>query len=455
MAPVTAFAVHDPYDYLEGLGNYLQSEAVQGAIPPVNNSPQKPPLGLRTERISGSSFVAPRDHSYQTWLYRACSSLEHSDFSPLELTAGYGPASPTNLNHVTPNSYHWDFMPTPSSADWVSGQQLLGRSGEPQKKEGLAMWVFSVTQDMPERQVFSSLDGEMLVIPQSGALDIQTELGRLLVRQSEMAVIPRGVRYRVTLPNQSPCRGYICELSQGHFRLPDLGVVGSTGLANIRDFQVPVAYVDDKENFLSQEKQKKEEEWTIVSRLVGKPWYCTQNHTPFDVAGWHGTCYPYKYDLGRFCALGNVRFDEHDPSLYTVLTARNHGAEPSTAVVDFAVVPPRWSVAQDTLWVPYFHRNTMQEFYAPIISLQDPRHPLNGATNQFRPFAAGVMNCMSTHGPAERDLLSEQERDTTRPAKLNDEGVMILLLEMDRPLILSDWAHGCVELNMQKHAGKL
>lgn len=400
--------------------------------------------------------MAPREHSYQTWLYRLNSSLVHSDYQPLELTGGYKSPSPTNLNHLTPNSCLWSNPPVPETANWVNGQQLMGKSGEPQRKEGVAIWAFSVTDSMPDKQVFSSLDGDVLIIPQSGALDIQTELGRMIVRQSEVAVIPRSVRYRVTLPNNKPCRGFVCELHQGHFRLPDLGVIGSTGLANIRDFQVPKAHINDNvRSHLESQTSPAREEWGVVSRLVGKLWHCTQDHTPFDVAGWHGTCYPYKYDLGRFCALGNTRFDHHDPSLFTVLTARNHGAEPSTAVVDFAVIGPRWGVAQDTLWVPYFHRNTMQEIFGPIVSVQDPEHPLNGNTNQFRPFAAGIMNCMSTHGPGESELLAERERDTSQPAKLSDDGVMLFLLETDRPLVLSDWAHGCVGLNPQKNSSKL
>lgn len=357
-------------------------------------------------------------------------------------------------------------MPVPKEAHWTNGQQLVGRTGEPHKKDGMSAWVFSVTHNMPEKEVFSSLDGDVLIVPQSGALDIQTELGRLLVRQNEIAVIPRSVRYRVTLPQGRPARGYICELHQGHFRLPELGVIGSTGLANVRDFQIPTAFVDgpvrdqiQTEAGPGQEQGQQEEPWTVVSRLAGKLWRCAQAHTPFDVAGWHGTCYPYKYDLGRFCPLGNVAFDEHDPSLFTVLTARHHGAEASTAVVDFAVVPPRWMASADTLWIPYYHRNIMQEFYAPIVAVQDPAHPLNSPIgshrNGFAPFAAGVHGCMSTHGPAEEDFRAERARDTSKPAMMGNEGVSVMLMETDRPLVLSDWAAGCALPNTQKLSGKL
>lgn len=434
----------------------IRSEAIPGAVPVAINSPQKPPFGLRTERISGSSFVTPRDQSYHTFLYRLNSSLIHSNFEPLHVTTGYGSPSPTSLDNVTPNSAFWGAFPVPKESDWVSGQQLLGRNGEPQRKEGMALWIFSVTSDMPERQVYSSLDGESLIIPQSGALDIQTELGRLLVRQNEVAVIPRNVRYRVVLPQNKPCRGYICELYQGHFRLPDLGIIGTSGLANVRDFQIPTAFIDDEvASHVHANTKPAKTEWTIVSRLLGKLWHCTQAHTPFDVAGWHGTNYPYKFDLGRFSPLGNVAFDHHDPSLFTMLTARNHGAAPSTAVVDFAIIPPRWFAAQDTLALPYFHRNTMQEFYAPIVTNQDPDFPLNGNTNEFRPFAAGLHGCMTTHGPMEEEFQAARAKDMSTPTRLDDLGVNVFLLETDRPLVLSDWAFQCVQLNHFNKSGNL
>lgn len=425
-------------------------------IPVAINSPQKPPFDLRTERISGSSFVAPREQSYQTFLYRLNSSLVHSDFKPLSIPDGYGTPSPTSLDNVTPNSIYWASLPVPKTADWVNGQQLIGKNGEPQKKQGMALWVFSVTQSMSPRQVYSSLDGDCLIIPQAGTLDIQTELGKLLVRQNEIVVIPRSVRYRITLPENKPCRGYICELYEGHFRLPDLGVIGSTGLANIRDFQVPTAYLDeDLASKIRSNSRPAEKEWTIVSRLVGKLWHCTQKHSPFDVAGWHGTSYPYKFDLGRFSTLGNVRFDHHDPSLFTALTARDHGAEPSTAIVDFAVLAPRWFAAEGTMQLPYFHRNTMQEFYGPIISNSHPKFPLNKETNKFIPFAAGLNGCMGTHGPDEEELKAAREREGSKPIKADDLGVTVFLLETDKPLILSEWASKCAELNHYKKAGKL
>ena len=334
--------------------------------------------------------MAPRDHNLQTFMYRVVSSLDHQPFEPLEDETPS--KAPTFLS---PNSHMWPHFPVDKTADWVSSQRLLARNGDPATKTGLGIWVWSVCQDMKPRTAFSSIDGDLLIIPQAGALDIQTELGKLLVRQNEIAVIPRGVRYRVTLP-AGPARGFSCELYQGHFRLPDLGPIGSTGLANVRDFQIPVASFDGQLKDGVAVANDAGAAHTIVTRQNGRLWHCQQSHTPFDVVAWHGTSYPYKYDLARFCVMGNLLFDEHDPCLYTVLTAPAHG-EPGNAVVDFAIIPPRWMVAEDTFRLPYFHRNTMCEFFGPIINNQDKDYPFNGGAN-FKPFGAGLHGSNVTHG---------------------------------------------------------
>ncbi|KAF2160706.1 hypothetical protein M409DRAFT_70243 [Zasmidium cellare ATCC 36951] len=430
MPPFTEFAVKEKYTYLHGFDSYHETEAIPGASPLVNNSPQKPSYGLRTERISGTSFTAPREQLMQTWMYRANPSLDHSKFEPIQ----GAPAVPSN---VTPDSYMWPTFPGDDQADWTK-QKLLARNGDPMAKTGTGIWVFNIAKDMAPRTAFSSLDGDCLIIPQAGALDIQTELGKLLVRQNEIAVIPRGIRYRITLP-AGPARGYICELFQGHYKLPDLGAIGSTGLANVRDFQIPKAYFEGQLH-QGTAYANDEGEWTIISRLAGRLWSCTQNSTPFDVAAWHGTNYPYKYDLGRFCVLENAAFDEHDPSLYVVLTAPTY-AEPGHGVVDFAYVPPRWKTSEDTLWIPYYHRNAMSEFFGPIITSQDPKHPLNVASknNEFAPFAAGLNGCLTPHGASEEEFQKASNQDL-KPRKDMNEGMSIFLLETYLPLYVSDWA---------------
>ena len=436
---MTDFAVKDPNTYLSGFGSYHQSEAFPGANPAVINSPQKPPYGLRTERISGSSFTAPREQNLQTWLYRSTSSLAHSEFVECE------DAQPGK--HLTPNAYSWPAFELPGGQDWTR-QKLIGRNGDPASKTGLAVWVFSIERNMPERTAYSSLDGDCLIIPQAGALDIQTELGKLIVRQNEIAVIPRGVRYRVTLP-AGPTRGYICEVFEGHFQLPALGAIGSTGLANVRDFQIPVASYDGVLAADGKVAMANNAEWEIRSRLNGRLWKCDQDHTPFDVAAWHGTFYPFKYDLARFCHLGNAVFDEHDPSLFVVLTVPTH-REPGTAVLDFAVISERWQTGENTLWIPYYHRNTMSEFYGPIIANQDPSFPFTkGAA--FLPFAAGLNGSMATHGASEEDYERASSQDTSVPKKQMVDGLSIFLLETEMPLLLTDWAYnGAVKNFRQK-----
>ncbi|ORY66112.1 homogentisate 1,2-dioxygenase [Pseudomassariella vexata] len=429
MTPVTKFAVKEKYQYLEGFGSYHQSEAFPGANPLVNNSPQKPPYGLRTERISGSSFTAPRDHNLQTFMYRQTSSLKHSKFVPYNNKSTANPPS-----YLSPNSSLWPSVPVDPDADWLT-QTLLAQNGDAATKTGLAIWLFSIAQSMKPNVAFSSLDGDCLIIPQAGTLNIQTELGKLLVRQNEICVIPRGIRYCVTLP-AGPARGYMCELFQGHFRLPELGPIGSTGLANIRDFQIPTACFDGE--LKGDVAVANNTEYTIISRQAGRLWFCTQDHTPFDVAAWHGTFYPYKYDLARYCVMGNLLFDEHDPSLYTLLSAPSN-REPGTNVVDFAIIPPRWMVAEDTLRLPYFHRNTMSEFFGLIANVQDPEHGLNGGGQEFRPFVAGLHGCMTTHGAVEADF-QRATKSTLKPEKLGTEGLTVFLLETELPLYLSDWA---------------
>ena len=140
-----------------------------------------------------------------------------------------------------PNQLRWDPFDFDHNVDWVRGIHLVAGAGDPTMKTGLAIYVFAAGKDMG-KEAFYSADGDFLIVAQHGVLDIQTELGRLLVRANEIRVIPRGIRYHVKLP-EGPARGYICEIFSGHFQLPELGPIGSNGLANVRDFQIPTANV--------------------------------------------------------------------------------------------------------------------------------------------------------------------------------------------------------------------
>ncbi|PMD41638.1 homogentisate 1,2-dioxygenase [Hyaloscypha variabilis F] len=429
--PVTKFSVPEKYKYLEGFGGYHQSEAIPGANPIGANSPQLPPFFLSTERISGTSFTAPRASNLQTWLYRVHPSLSHSDFTPLPSSR----SSSEEQFHLTPNALRWNDFPTTPNQDFLSSQKVIAQSGDPSKKEGLAYLTYSASNSMPPNTVFFSSDGDYLIIPQAGTLDIHTELGNLLVRQNEICVIPRGIKYRVTLPNGN-ARGYICELYQGHFQLPELGPIGSCSLANARDFQVPIATFEGR--ISNGVASCSPERWTILTKFAGSLWECTQEHTPFDIAAWHGTYYPYKYDLGRFSVLGSVLFDHPDPSIFTVLTAPSH-REPGTAVCDFAIFPPRWLVMEDTYRPPYFHRNAMSEFAGVVINSQDEESVWNQGGEGFRPFGATLNGAMVPHGMDKRTH-EEARRSELRPEKVAMEGFMIFLLESERMMGVSGWA---------------
>lgn len=283
--PSTDFTSHEKYICLEGFGSHHESEALPGALPVGMNSPQKPPYGLYAENFSGTAFTAPRHENQQSWLYRILPAAAHQAWEPVPVDA-YDPSSLSGSDvQQVPNQLRWDPFECDDCRDWTHGMHLVAEAGDPVMKSGLAIFVFAAGKDMPEFEAFYSADGDMLIVPQHGVLDITTEFGCILLRANEICVIPRGVRYRVALPD-GPARGYILELYQGHFQLPELGPIGSNGLANVRDFQVPVAQFD-----------KDEHEWRIVSKFNKRLFRMTQYHTPFDVVAWHGTYYPYKYDL--------------------------------------------------------------------------------------------------------------------------------------------------------------
>lgn len=414
----------------------------------VNHYPNNAPFGCRVEKISGTAFVAPRQYNLQTYLYRAESSFFHNEFEPYNHHLDF--ANPSTPKHLNPNSHQWPNFVVGGSGDWTE-QRLVGSNGAPNQKSGLAMWVFNVKKNMEAQTAFASLDGEALIVPQSGSLDITTELGKMLVRANEIAVIPRGMRYHVDLVDGKPCRGYVCELYQGHFRLPELGIIGSTGLANARDFEIPKAFYDG--TLVPDETFAKgviavgsagPGGWKILSRLDRKMWICEQPTTPFSVIAWSGTLYPYKYDMSKFNLLTNAAFDHHDPSLFVILTAPAFGKEPNTAVIDFAALTPRWEVSQDTPWIPWYHRNTMQEFVTPVIS--DPSLPINDSPD-FAPFGAWLNGSMVTHGSNEEEFAQWRNKSMNVPEILMNDGVTICMFETELPLLLTDWALDGVVLN--------
>ena len=310
--------------------------------------------------------------------------------------------------------------------------KLIGEAGSPITKTGLGIFVFAAGQSMSDKTAFYSSDGDFLIVLQHGALDIQTELGDIFVRPNEIVVIPRGIKYRVALP-QAAVRGYILELYQGHFKLPELGPIGSNCLANPRDFQIPHARFD---------QDHRDVEWTILNKFNGRLFSAKQSHTPFDVVAWHGNYYPYKYDLGRFSVIGSTSFDHPDPSIYTVLTAPSPVV--GTAVADFVIFPPRWLVQEDTFRPPWYHRNTMSEFMGLITGDYDAK------AGGFKPAGASLHNVMSAHGP-DADTFEKASNAVLKPQKVG-EGSMAFMFESSLMIGVTEWGLKTCQKVQQKYS---
>lgn len=405
-----------------------RSEAVDGALPIGHNNPQKPPYGLYAEKLSGTAFTAPRHENKQTWLYRILPSCAHPPYKPSStppLTLG---DEGNGKLHYIPNQLRWDPFDHDTKLDFVDGLRLVAGAGNPSLKEGLGMYIYSAGKSMDEHSAFYSADGDLLIVAQEGELDIRTEMGWLLVRPMEICVIPRGVKYQVHLPSGS-ARGYALELFQGHFNLPELGPIGSNGLANARDFQAPVASFSEEFGATASEGDKA---FNITVKFNNTLFTTSQQHTPFDVVGWQGNYYPYKYDLGRFNAIGTITFDHPDPSIFTVLSAPS--SVPGTAVADFVIFPPRWLVGEDTFRPPWYHRNTMSEFMGLICGGYDAK---KGGAGGFVPGGASLHNVMSGHGP-DADSHEGARNSDLAPAKVG-EGSCAFMFESCFMVGVTEW----------------
>jgi len=362
--------------YLHGLGGPHETEAVEGALPRGRNSPQRVPFGLYAEQLSGTAFTAPRAQNLRSWLYRLRPSAMHGPFRRID--DGRLRAAPCGEAECPPNRLRWGPPQLPEGpTDFLAGLATLAAAGDARAQRGASVHIYAANRSM-ERVMYDA-DGELLLVPQEGALDVATEMGRLVVAPGEVAVIPRGVRFRVGLAGGA-ARGYVCENHGAPFRLPELGPIGANGLANVRDFEVPVAAYEDRAGPTE-----------IVARSGGHLWAASCGHSPLDVVAWHGNYHPYRYDLARFNAMNTVTFDHPDPSIFTVLTSPSD--TPGTANVDFVIFPPRWSVAEDTFRPPYFHRNAMSEFMGLV------RGEYEAKRGGFVPGGASLHNAMTAHGP--------------------------------------------------------
>jgi homogentisate 1,2-dioxygenase len=363
--------------YQTGFGNEFATEALSGALPKGQNSPQAVPHGLYTEQVSGTAFTAPRGENRRSWLYRIRPTAKHPPYHRLE--AKHLRNGPFLEAECSPNRLRWNPFPMPTEpTDFVESLTTLGGNGDPATTCGVAIHLYRANRSMIDK-VFFNADGELLVLPQQGALHLVTEFGLINAKPGEIAVIPRGVRFRVELPDGA-ASGYICENHGAMLRLPERGPIGANGLANERDFQTPVAWFEDRDVPTQ-----------LVQKFLGKLWATTLEYSPLDVVAWHGNYAPYKYDLARFNTIGTVSFDHPDPSIFTVLTSPSD--MPGTANIDFAIFPPRWMVAEKTFRPPWFHRNIMNEFMGLVHGTYDAK------AGGFQPGGAALHNCMSSHGP--------------------------------------------------------
>ena len=383
--------------YMSGLGNHFETEALPGSLPKGQNSPQRVAHGLYAEQLSGTAFSALRHENQRSWLYRIRPSVMHGKFH--EINRGKLRSKPFTEVQPNPNQLRWNPVPFPESpTDFIDGLVTFAGNGGFGSFKGCAAHVYAATKSMEER-FFYNADGEMLFVPEHGALLLRTEFGHLAIGPGEIAVIPRGVRFQVHLP-EGQARGYLLENYGPAMRLPQLGVIGANGLANARDFQTPVAAYE-----------KREGDFKLVSKFQGSLFEAKISHSPLDVVAWHGNYAPYKYDLSKFNVINTVSFDHPDPSIFTVLTSPSE--MPGTANVDFVIFPPRWLVAEHTFRPPYFHRNAMSEYMGLIFGAYDAK------AEGFVPGGGSLHNSMSAHGP---DAVTYQAASTAKlaPQQLTD-----------------------------------
>jgi homogentisate 1,2-dioxygenase len=389
--------------YLTGFGDHFETEAIPGALPKGRNSPQRPAFGLYTEQLSGSAFTAPRHENRRSWLYRMRPTADHR---PYRLYEGASLLASGLVDEpVAPNRLRWN-PPSdlPADADFVDGMVTMMANRDPAELSGVAIHLFRATKSMADR-LFVNADGELLIIPQSGPLRLFTEMGRLDLAPGWIGLIPRGVRFRVEVEGEA--RGYVAENHGAMFRLPDLGPIGSNGLANARDFETPVAAYEDVDR-----------PWEVIQKYQGALWTTTLDHSPLDVVAWHGNLAPCRYELMRFNAIGTVSFDHPDPSIFTVLTSPSE--TPGRANADFVIFPPRWMVGEDTFRPPWFHRNVMSEAMGLIHGDYDAK------AEGFRPGGLSLHNMMSGHGP---DVESWRKASDAELKPVKVEGTMAFMIE--------------------------
>ncbi len=383
--------------YQSGFGNEFASEAIAGTLPVGRNSPQRVAHGLYAEQISGTAFTAPRHANRRSWLYRIRPAAMHGAFALMSHAHfhndfGDGP--------ITPDQLRWSPLPLPgaddnaASRDFIDGLYTMAGNGSSAVMSGVGIHLYAANRDMHSR-FFYNADAELLIVPQQGRLKIDTELGVIEIEPQQIAVIPRGIRFRVSLPD-GVARGYVCENFGAFLRIPDLGPIGSNGLANPRDFLTPNAAYEESEGAFE-----------LIAKFQGHVWRADIDHSPLDVVAWHGNHVPYVYDLRHFNAIGSISYDHPDPSIFLVLMSPSD--TPGVGNLDFVIFPPRWLVAQNTFRPPWFHRNIASEFMGLIHGVYDAK------AEGFAPGGCSLHNGMTGHGPDAATFEKASSADLSKP----------------------------------------
>ncbi len=404
---------------LTGFGNHFASEALPGTLPVGRNSPQKVAHGLYAELLSGSAFTAPRAENRRTWLYRRRPAVVTGGHALLEQPLWRSGAAAAGGVPMPPDPLRWHPFPLPAegeSRDFVGGLITVCANGDPEAQSGVSVHVVSANRSM-ERRALVNADGEMLIVPQQGRLLITTELGVLDAKPGEIVLVPRGMAFKVALPD-GVARAYVAENHGAPFRLPELGPIGSNGLANPRDFVAPQAAFEEETG-----------PYEIVRRFGGASWRCQQPGTPFNVVAWHGNLVPVKYDTAHFNTIGSISFDHPDPSIFTVLTSPSD--TPGVANCDFVIFPPRWMVAEDTFRPPWYHRNLMAEFMGLVHGQYDAK------PEGFKPGGASLHNTMVPHGP-DAEAFDKASQAALAPHKLDH--TLAFMFESRYRFVPTPWA---------------
>ncbi len=403
-------------DYQSGFGNEFASEALPGALPVGQNNPQKPPLGLYTEQLSGTAFTVPNARNRRNWHYRIRPSVRHA-WQFVETENHHIRTAPCREGQPPIGQIRWDPPPFPDGAtNFLTGMRTVCTNGDAHMQAGMAAHIYMANESMTNTYFYNA-DGEMMVVPQEGRLRFATECGVLVVSPGEICVIPRGMKFRVELLD-GPSRGYVCENYGVYLEIPERGPIGANGLANPRDFLYPVAAFEDTEAA-----------GELYVKFDGRLFMVELDYSPLDVVGWHGNHAPYKYDLTNYNVMGSISFDHPDPSIFTVLTSPSDTS--GMANIDFAIFADRWLVGEHTFRPPWYHMNIMSEFMGILYGVYDAKE------EGFEPGGMSLHNMYFPHGP-DHDAWLKATTSDLAPEKL--AGTMAFMFETRYPLIPTEYA---------------